>query len=79
MTGIQALWIVVDLYCFSLSLAFAHQVYVICTEIPSGESGEVSVEKLHLTYLGLDLKEISCHCEQCFDTVHSTLFGSDSM
>lgn len=24
-----------------------------------------------------DMNEISCHCEQCFDTVHGTLFESD--
>lgn len=78
MTGIQALWIDGVLLFFKFgfctsSLCNLHRNW------KSGESGEVSVEKLHLTYLGLDLKEISCHCEQCFDTVHSTLFGSDSM
>lgn len=66
-------------YSFSLNLAFALQVYVICKEMPSRGSEAVAVEKRHLTYFSLNLKEISCHCEQCFDTVHSTLYGSDCM
>lgn len=72
---------------FSFNLAFAHLVGVICTEMPErrflsrnpDKPEGFLVENLDLTYRSLELKEISCHCEQCFDIVHSTLFGSDCM
>lgn len=38
-----------------------------------------SYKGLDFMHLRATMNEISCHCEQCLDTVHSVLFESDCM
>lgn len=75
-------------FSFFFALAFAHPVYVICTVRlwyhwlslkPEKQERFLLKTATDFTYLWFKLNEISCHCEQCLNTVHSALFGSDCM